>query len=114
MTKKRLIAPDLFADLRALLREFDEQSDKMLAHPQAGALCGLIEKLQQWACRASEHDWYYDQCGYWQHQYCIECRAAKYPALARQKCGELTAKMGNMSESEFLSGLLPGAAAADI
>ena len=94
---------DLFADLRSMLRELDGLSYEMLEHPKADALCGLIERLQQWGCRANKHDWQYDQCGYWQHQYCIECGAAKYPDLARQSCGELTAKMGKMTEDEFLS-----------
>lgn len=94
---------DLFAELRGLLRELDELSYDMLEHPKADALCGLIEKLQQWGCRADKHDWQYDQCGYWQHQYCIECSVAKYPDMAKQSCGELTAKMGKMTEAEYLS-----------
>ena len=94
---------DLVAELRVMLRELDALSCEMLEHPKADAMYGLIERLQRWGCSASKHDWQYDQCGYWQHQYCIECGSAKYPDLAKRSCGELTAAMGKMTEAEFLS-----------
>ncbi len=100
---QEVVNAELFSELRGLLHELDELSYETLKYPKASELCDLIEKLNQWGCRASKHDWQYDQCGYWQHQYCTECRMAKYPDMAKQSCGELTSKMGKMTESEFLS-----------
>jgi hypothetical protein len=97
------------AEFRSLLRELDILSDKMQSHPRAGDLCLIIDRLQQWGCSVSDHDWQNDQCGYWQHQYCIECGVAKYPSMSKQDCDELVAKMGKMTEAEFLSATKPEA-----
>lgn len=93
---------ELFHELRSMISDLDDLSYDMLEHPKADALCELIDKLKQWSCRASEHDWIYDQCGYWQHQYCVRCGSAKYPGLAKRSCGDLTAEMGKMGEAEWL------------
>lgn len=92
----------LFVELNNIIRAIDDLSYQFLDHPQSDSLCDWIEKLQQWVCRASEHDWQYDQCGYWQHQYCIQCGAAKYPDMAKQSCSELTVKMGEITEEDFI------------
>lgn len=64
----------------------------------------IEDKLNEWGCRAFDrHEWIYDQCGYWQHQYCVHCRNAKYPEMARKRCGEIDAEMGEISEEEFLT-----------
>jgi hypothetical protein len=94
-------SPDKVSNLRSALRDLDELSYDMLEHPRADALCGLIEKLKQYGCDICGHDWVFDQCDYWQHQYCIECGNAKYPDLAKRSCNDLTSAMGKMSEEEF-------------
>ena len=93
---------DLFADFRAIVQRLDDLSYEMLDHPKADDLCGIIEEFQEWGCKADEHEWDFDQCGYWQHQYCLRCGSAKYPDLAAKSCGELSNEMGKMGEAEFL------------
>ena len=93
----------LFADFREIVRKLDDLSYEMPDHAKVEELCGIIESLQQWGCRADKHDWIFDQCGYWQHQYCVNCGAAKYPELAGRRCGELDAEMGKITEEDFLS-----------
>jgi hypothetical protein len=90
-----------FAEFRALMGrlgslEFENDSD-------GDKVYDIEQDLNEWGCKAfNTHDWVYDQCGYWQHQYCLHCRCAKYPDLSGKRCGELTEKMGKMTEAQYL------------
>lgn len=67
------------------------------------------EKLQEWEqgclelkCKITgQHTWEDDQCGYWGHQYCINCRQHRYPDLGSLSCSEAVGKIGPISEAEF-------------
>lgn len=89
-------------EFRDLVRKLDNLSYEFLDHEKIEGLIALIEDFQKWGCEAYGHNWAFDQCGYWQHQFCIECMEAKYPDMAGQRCGELIETMGNMTESEYL------------
>lgn len=91
-----------FEDLRQIILELDDLSYEMLNHPQIEPLLQVIEKLELWICQArGSHDWILDQCGYWQHSYCVDCKELKYPYMALQRCGELDAQMGKRTEEEY-------------
>jgi hypothetical protein len=96
-----------FTEARDLIRSLDDLSYDMLHHAKSDDLCALIEKLKQWGCKAEGHEWIFDQCGYWQHQYCVECHGSKYPDLAKKNCHDLTTEMDGMSEAEYLRRLQP-------
>lgn len=60
-------------------------------------------KIKLLLCEITEHDYGFDQCGYWQHKFCYKCSNPQYPDLAIQSCGELSKKMKGMSEQEYLT-----------
>lgn len=66
--------------------QFDDWRDKV-----AGAWCEL----------SGEHQWVYDHCGFWGHQYCLWCRTPKYPEIPGRcsECGDLM----KITEAEYLS-----------
>lgn len=87
----------------------------------AGAVCRLLsevilkdddqdEKMGDWLqgiselrCKIiGEHVWYYDQCGYWGHQYCGGCQRSKYPELAKLRCSEAIEKIGRIKEVDYI------------
>ena len=76
----------------------DEANEKVVDE-----LIDVVDELRIWGCESKsiEHDWQFDMCGHWQHQYCINCRQAKYPELSKKQCGELNALMGDMNEEEY-------------
>ena len=54
-----------------------------------------------WCEVSGEHVWINDHCGFWGHQYCQSCRAAKYPEIpgSCSKCGDLM----KITEAEYVS-----------
>ena len=107
------IGKELLAEFRALVDRLDDLSYSTLQDPDCEALLEAIGGLQEWGCKVSEHEWIFDQCGFWQHQYCSSCGAAKYPDLAKKSCGNLVAQMGRVSEGEFLASNAQAQAPAD-
>lgn len=63
------------------------------------------EKIRELRCPVivGQHNWVYDQCGYWAHQYCSGCMAFKYPELGSQSCSEVFVVIGNISESDYVN-----------
>lgn len=45
------------------------------------------------------HRWTFDHCGYWGHQYCVNCGNAKYPELVGLRCDD-AAKVTNRCTEE--------------
>ena len=63
-----------------------------------------INSLKDFLCEIKRgHDFVYDQCGYWQHQFCIECGAAKYKDLSSKRCGTLDKEMGKITEEQYIA-----------
>lgn len=68
------------------------------------------EKLDEWEDQIAElrckisgnHEWEFDQCGYWGHQYCLHCDAAKHPELASLSCRDAVDKVGKITEEEYI------------
>lgn len=56
---------------------------------------------ESWCELSGEHLWALDHCGFWGHQFCLWCRAAKYPEIpgSCSKCGELM----KITEEEYTS-----------
>lgn len=66
-------------------------------------LSNVQDKLLELLCNVSgEHDFIFDMCNFWQHQYCAKCGKPKYPSMASQRCSELTEKMGTMTEEKYI------------
>jgi hypothetical protein len=58
-----------------------------------------FNKLKEWGCRAfGGHEWLFDMCGHWEHQYCAACFVAKYPGLKIHEDRDVT-------EEEYLKSL---------
>lgn len=56
----------------ALLR--DEEEDRKLSD--------LFDEFGEARCKiAGGHDWQYDQCSLWYHQFCFRCMARRYPEI---------------------------------
>lgn len=109
--------------IRNLIRpEIIDPEHDCSAAQLSGVICQLLgetiltddsedSKLDDWlseirALRCTiiaEHEWIFDQCGYWGHQYCIGCHAAKYPDLAPLRCSEAKEKVGAITEEEYLN-----------
>ncbi len=65
----------------------------------------IQDSLEKLRCEISGHHFEFDQCGYWQHKYCVLCRTSQYPDLSKKNCNTLRAEMGNTTEEEYLAGL---------
>lgn len=85
-----------------LLRELDSLSFEFLKHEKIDDLLNVLERLEKLGCEMFGHEWEYDQCGYWQHKYCLNCNESKYPNLAKKRCGDLDKEMGELTEDEYL------------
>lgn len=59
------------------------------------------DDIKELRCEIDGHDFTFDQCGYWQHQYCNKCHKGKYPHLIGKSCSELVKEMGSITEEEF-------------
>ena len=92
---------EAFQEFRAIMRRLDfpmESARDVVRFDE------IEDELNRWGCRTFDaHEWINDQCGYWQHQLCMHCQTPKYPDLAKQSCGDLSAKMGLMTEDEYLN-----------
>lgn len=95
--------------IRAILAKWHDDEDEITTMQEMEGLAEeVIEQAQEWVCEHfGEHEWAHDQCGYWQHQHCLHCRASKYPDMAWKRCGELDAEMGKMTEQDWLRGYIP-------
>lgn len=113
--------------IKLLTKQF-ESSDNYIkenAKDIAQAICNLCnaiclendnegDKFSEWEEKIGElkcemlgsHTWIYDQCGYWGHQYCVDCRTHKYPELGNLKCDEATQITKGSSEKEYNKGCL--------
>lgn len=56
---------------------------------------------ESWCEVSGEHSWIHDHCGFWGHQYCRWCRAAKYLEIpgSCSECGDLM----KITEAEYAS-----------
>jgi hypothetical protein len=91
---------EIYKEFKGIMEELDFmdfESDK-----DCDAVGEIEHKLNAWGCKLFGHNWVFDQCGFWQHQFCTGCREGKYPDLARKKCSELTAEMKGISEAKYL------------
>lgn len=105
MHDTKTVSSESFENLRQIILDLDDISYKLLDHPQINPILLVIEKLENWLCKERGHDFIFDQCGYWQHQYCVDCKESKYPDMAVKSCGDLTKEMGKMTEEEYYASL---------
>jgi len=61
----------------------------------------VLEQIKVLVCEITEHDYGFDQCGFWQHKYCYKCGKSKYPLLVTKSCSELREEMGSITEEEY-------------
>ena len=87
--------------LRKEIFKLDMLLDSIIDTEKIEEFCEIVENLKDITCDIDEHEWIMDQCGMWQHQYCIHCTKVKYPGLP-STCRELRETMGNMSEEEYI------------
>ena len=95
---------DIHNTLRQSVYDLDDITYEILDHAQSGKLTKLVDALKTSVCNVIGHEFEYDQCGFWQHQFCLLCRESKYPTLASKNCGELIKEMGSIEEAEYLKG----------
>jgi len=109
-------------ELRNLNRpEIIDREHPVTATDVSAVVCSLLveigledaeedEKLTEWVgliresrCKAiaGAHSWVPDMCYYWGHQYCVGCHKSKYPELAKLRCSEAVAKIGDITEDEY-------------
>ena len=86
----RLIC-DLFSEILLLNDNEDEIFDNWI----------MELRLQKCKIINNGHEWEYDQCGYWGHQYCIGCNRSKYPELSSLSCSEAIEKIGKITEEQY-------------
>ena len=93
---------DIKVKFRKILEEYEDYAFNDTA--DEGFVDEIFYKLKELHCTTTEdHEWIYDMCGYWQHQYCDWCHKAKYPDLNSKKCSQLDEEMKGMTEEEYLS-----------
>lgn len=62
----------------------------------------ICEKLRGLTCHFyKEHDFYPDQCGYWQHSYCMNCWEAKHPNLIGKSCQDMVYHAPEPDKTEY-------------
>jgi hypothetical protein len=64
------------------------------------------ERIRAIRCEMQlDHEWIYDHCCFWGHQYCTNCRKAKYPTLVGLLCSEACELVGgkHVTEAEWVS-----------
>lgn len=77
------------------------KNNKQIQDKYDNMLFELHEQLQKWYCSTFAHNWTFDQCGWWQHQYCVRCHDAKYPEFEDESCSGLSEQMGDITESQY-------------
>jgi len=63
--------------------------------------CEFEDKFARLVCEHNGHDYIYDQCGYWGHQFCCVCHEHKYGEIGPMSCSDAIAKIGNITEEEY-------------
>lgn len=112
----------IVAELQNLMRaEVINPEHDCTAAEVSAAICSLLseivlasdtecDKLTDWEqeirslrCKiVGEHEWTYDHCCYWGHQYCLGCHERKYPELSILSCTAAIEKIGRIKESEYV------------
>ena len=113
--------PSVVGELRRLAdAQISDVEHTETAAEVSAAICQLLgelvlkddsedEKLIDWEqeirelrCKViGEHDWTFDHCCYWGHQFCCGCHAHKYPELGKLRCSEAKQKIGDITEDEY-------------
>jgi len=80
--------------LRSLIEEIENFVDEnvlscKVCFEKLDTFYNLIDEIKDFACESSSHDFVYDQCGYWQHKFCLSCGSAQHKELSKKKCGNL-------------------------
>ncbi len=66
------------------------------------------DRVKRLICKVSGgHKHTFDQCGWWQHQFCMVCGEGKYPELVGRRCGDIQEEMGSKSEEEYCKDTQP-------